>query len=196
MGKDLETFETDLPTTDTPVDPLIARQKQEVQSMRSALMTCDVRDANSVRATMNNILVMRIYHQISRIIRFTEQMDKIEEKLYSSIDASMTTMLDTDPRTWLALLNIQERLQKIMIDSQKLLDPYLNMESLTYMEVPVDSGSDSFTKSFLDQDSREKLRSGAQSILAMIDSGQPLLTEPLSTSESTDEEGENDDDSN
>ena len=150
-------------------DPLLTKQQQDVQNMRNELMTCNTRDANSVKAAMNNILVMRIYHQISRIIKFTEQMDKIEEKLYASIDASLTTMMDTDPRTWMSLLTIQERLQKSMIESHKLLEPYLNMENLTYVEVSPEVSSDTFAKQLLDQESREKIRTSAQTLLAALD---------------------------
>lgn len=166
---------------DTPSDPLRVKQQQDVQSMRNALMTCNTTDANSVKAAMNNILVMRIYHQISRIIKYTEQMDKIEAKLYASIDASLTTMIDTDPRTWVMLLNIQERLQKIMIDSHKLLEPYLNMENLTYVEVSPEVANDSFAKQLLDQDSRERLRSGAQAILAALDQSGSLPSTTISS---------------
>ena len=161
-----------------PVDPLLTKQKQDILAMRNALMSCDTTSANSVKAAMNNILVMRVYHQISRIIKYTEMMDKIEEKLYQAIDISMTTMADADPRTWVMLLNIQERLQKIMIDSHKLLEPYLNMESLTYVEVTPEASSDSFAKSLLDQDSRERLRATAQTILAALDAGEPLKSIP------------------
>ena len=170
-----------------PVDPLLTRQKQDIMAMRNALMSCDTTSANSVKAAMNNILVMRVYHQISRIIKYTEQMDKIEAKLYQAIDVSMETMLDSDPRTWVMLLNIQERLQKIMIDSHKLLEPYLNMDNLTYVEVTPEASSDSFAKSLLDQDSREKLRSSAQAILAALDAGEPLKSMPAAVEDDDDD---------
>lgn len=154
--------------TDYNQDPLIAKQKRDVDAMRTILLTCNTSDPNSVKAAMNNILVMRVYHQISRIIKYTEQMDKIEAKLYNSIDQSLDTMSDADPRTWMTLLNIQERLQKIMIDSHKLIEPYLNIEDLTYVEVIPEASSDSFAKTLLDQDSRERLRTSAQAILSAL----------------------------
>lgn len=149
-------------------DPLIAKQKHDVDIMRTTLLTCNTSEPNSVKAAMNNILVMRVYHQISRIIKYTEQMDKIEAKLYSSIDQSLESMNDADPRTWMTLLNIQERLQKIMIDSHKLIEPYLNIEDLTYIEVLPETSTDSFAKTLLDQDSRERLRTSAQAILSAL----------------------------
>lgn len=158
---------------DEPADPLILKQKQDVEMMRSLLLGCNTADPNSVKAAMNNILVMRVYHQISRIIKYTEQMDKIEAKLYESIDTSLETMNNADPRTWMMLLNIHERLQKIMIDSHKILEPYLDMQNLTYVEVNPEISSDSFAKTLLDQQSRDKLRSSAQTILAALDSTLP-----------------------
>lgn len=166
-----------------PLDPLVEKQKRDVESMRSILMTCNTSDPNSVKTAMNNILVMRVYHQISRIIRYTEQMDKIESKLYETIDNCLDSMSSSDPRTWMMLLNIQERLQKIMIDSHKILEPYLDLQSLTYVELSPDVSTDSFTKTLLDQESREKLRSTAQAILSSLDATQP------SSSSSKDESG-------
>lgn len=169
MSHDPETFGMD---EDVERDPLVNKQKQDVESMRRTLLSCNTSDPNSVKTAMNNILVMRVYHQISRIIKYTEQMDKIEEKLYNSIDTSLETMNEADPRTWVMLLNIQERLQKIMIDSHKLLEPYMSMENLQYIEIPAESSNDSFAKTLLDQSSREKLRSSAQALLNAIDASE------------------------
>lgn len=155
--------------SDEPMDLLLAKQKRDVESMRNLLFGCNTSDPNSVKTAMNNITVLRVYHQISRIIKYIEQMDKIEAKLYESIDRSLETMNDGDPRTLIMLLNIQERLQKTMIDSHKILEPYLNVQELTYVEVSPDISTDSFAKTLLDQESREKLRSSAQSILAALD---------------------------
>ena len=173
----------DVPETfgnDIPQDPFITKQKQDVSMMRNILMTMNTSDPNSVKVAMNNITVMRVYHQISRIIKYTEQMDKIEAKLYASIDASLENMVDSDPRTWLMLLNIQERLQKIMIDSHKLLEPYLDLKELTYVEVTAEDPGDSFAKALLDQESREKLRNSAQAILSSLSD---LDSKPSTTSE-------------
>lgn len=164
-------------------DPLIAKQKHDVDMMRTTLLTCNISDPNSVKAAMNNILVMRVYHQISRIIKYTEQMDKIEAKLYDSIDQSLENMNEADPRTWITLLNIQERLQKIMIDSHKLIEPYLKLEDLTYVEVVPEISTDSFAKTLLDQDSRERLRTTAQAILSGLTAGNN--NEPSAMSEDT-----------
>ena len=55
-----------------------------------------------------------------------------------------------------------------MIESHKLLEPYLKIETLTTVEVPKDDPNDTFTAMILDQQSREKLRTSAQEVLDAI----------------------------
>lgn len=155
--------------TNEIMDPICNKQKQLAADMRDELLSCNsMSSPNSVSRSMQNILVMRIYHQIARIIKFTEQMDKIEQKLYDSIDASLENIDTSNVSSLMLLMSIQEKLQKIMIDSQKLLDPYLNIKELTYVEIPQQESSNSFAKSLLDQESREKLRNSAQALLAAL----------------------------
>ena len=73
-----------------------------------------------------------------------------------------------DPGTWRTLLQLQAKLQESMIESHKLLEPYLKMETLTTIEMPKDDPNDTFTAMILDQQSREKLRTSAQEVLAAI----------------------------
>ena len=111
---DSKTFRSD----DTQLtDPLYDRQKQDVAKMRASLLSFDGNDPMSARMALQNITIMRVYHQISRIIRYTEMMDKIEDKLYESIECSLDAMDSANPSTWLALLGVQEKLQKAMIES-------------------------------------------------------------------------------
>ena len=104
---------------------------------------------------------MRVFHQLSKLIRYTEQMDKIEKKMYESMDRFMDNLDETDTSAWLVLINAQDQLQKIMMNSQKLLEPYSNV-SLYVPEQPVE---DSFGNGLLDQNERKKLRDSAQLIL-------------------------------
>lgn len=166
---------------------LFMKQKQQVQSMRSALLSCDEEDAFSVKSSMQKILVMRIYHQITRIIRYTEEMDKIENKLYEAIDVAIENMdasyLEENNFTALnTLLGIQEKLQRSMIESQKLLDPYLNIKELTYIDVPteVSEVDNTVNGHVLDQDSRKRLREGAQAALEAINMESNESKEPVS----------------
>lgn len=169
---DAETFGSE---DDLLSGALFDKQKDQTRSMRSSLLACDDSDPFSVKNTMQRILVMRIYHQITRIIRYTEEMDKIEQKLYKVIDATLDTMDDIyiDENTFTCLnqlMVMQQKLQQSMIDSQKLLDPYLNMDTLSYIEIPSNDSETqgSINGHVLDQDSRQKLRAGAQAALNAI----------------------------
>ena len=118
------------------LDPLYMKQQQDVAEMRASLLAFNSGDPTSARSAIQKITAMRFYHQLSRIIRYTDMMDRIEAKLYESIDRSLDRMNSDSPSTWMSLLQIQERLQKCMIESQKLLQPYLDIESLSFVEVP------------------------------------------------------------
>lgn len=155
---------------------LFKKQKDQTRNMREALLSCNESDPFSVKNTMQRILVMRIYHQITRIIRYTEEMDKIEQKLYQVIDLTLDKMdpmyIDENTSACLtSLMHMQQKLQQSMIDSQKLLDPYLNMDTLSYVEMPLEvesSQNDVIAGEVLDSDSRKRLREGAQAALAAI----------------------------
>lgn len=155
---DITTLEnTDIKSADT----LTVQQQSDVSAMRSALLNCDRGDATSVSFALQTIFSMRVFHQLSRLIKYTEHMDKIEQKMYESMDRFMDNLDETDTSGWLVLMNAQEQLQRIMMNSQKLLEPYANV-SLYIPEQPVE---DSFGSGLLDQKERKKLRESAQLIL-------------------------------
>ena len=166
---DSKTVRSDDIQTLEMLDPIYAKQKEGVANMRASLLACNPRDLVSTKIAIQNVTVMRLYHQINRIIKYTEMMDKIEAKLYESIDNTLENMNSSSPSTWLTLLNIQERLQDSMIKSHKLLEPYLNLE-LPVVEVPQPSPEDSFASMIMDQDARDKLRNSAQAVLAALGS--------------------------
>lgn len=157
---------------------LFKKQQQQTQNMRASLLTCDESDPFSVKSTMQKILVMRIYHQITRLIRYTEEMDKIEQKLYEVIDVTLDNMdymtINENTQACLTtLMHMQSKIQQSMIDSQKLLDPYLNMDTLSYIEIPSSDNSSTdnvIAGEILDSDSRKRLREGAQAALTAIQS--------------------------
>lgn len=163
--KNPETVEiSDITTLDTdtkPADSLAVQQQSDVSAMRSALLNCDRGDAASVSFALQTIFSMRVFHHLSRLIKYTEHMDKIEQKMYESMDRFMDNLEETDTSAWLALITAQEQLQRIMMNSQKLLEPYSNV-SLYVPEQPVE---DSFGNGILDQTERKKLRESAQLIL-------------------------------
>ena len=164
---------------------LFKKQKEQTHNMRSSLLSCDGSDPFSVKSTMQKILVMRIYHQITRIIRYTEEMDKIEQKLYQVIDLALDKMdpmyIDENTSACLtSLMHMQQKLQQSMIDSQKLLDPYLNIDTLSYIDIPIETEqntTDVIAGEVLDSNSRKKLREGAQAALAAISKDSSVETE-------------------
>lgn len=156
-------------TSDAEIlDPLYTKQQQDVAAMRASLLAFSSGDPTSAKLAVQKITAMRFYHQLSRIIRYTDMMDKIEAKLYESIDRSLDRMNSDSPATWMQLLTIQERLQKSMIESQKLLEPYLKLESLSFVEAPQAVQEVSFGAMVMEQESRDKLRTSAQAVLAAI----------------------------
>lgn len=147
---------------------LYVNQCSDVSKMKTSLLSCNKNDPDSARKAIQYITAQRVYHQISRIIRYTELIDRIEDKMYESIELDLDQMDTADPQTWRTLLQLQSKLQEAMIESHKLLEPYLKLETLTTIEVPKDDPNDSFTNMLLDQQSREKIRTSAQEVLAAI----------------------------
>ena len=146
---------------------LYASQCNDVEAMRSSLLSIDRRDPNSARKAMQNITILRVYHQMSRIIRYTNLMDKLEDKMYQSIESQIDALSPDDEDSWRILLNLQTKLQENMIQSHKLLEPYLNFDSLNTIEIQSsDESGDSYI--VLNQDSREKLRTSAQQVLEAL----------------------------
>lgn len=146
-------------------------QFNDIQDMRYALQTFNKNDPQSIKKALQNITVLRIHHQLERIIRYTHMMDKIEQKMYDSIDATLDGMDDYNEQTWIKLASLQEKLQRSMIESHKLIEPYLNMEELTIVDQQQsEDPNSSFAAMILDQESREKLRTSAQQVLSIIDS--------------------------
>lgn len=149
-------------------DPLRAKQREVTSKMRTSLISIsDTNDLSITRNALNNITALRIYHQISRIIRYTEMMDKIEDKLYESIDCQLATMDTMDMTTLMLLMKMQANLQQSMIESQKLLQPYLDIaDMIPTVELPSDeNGVDLHV---LPKSSRDKIRIAAQSVLSDI----------------------------
>lgn len=150
---------------------LYSEQIKDVENMRNCLLSIDKTDPNAFKKAILNTTLLRVYHQLERIIRYTELMDKIEDRIYQSIEMKLDNADPDDEDIWQTLIPIQERLQRSMIESHKLLEPYLNMEQLSSLEVVQEQDpADSFTSMILDQEARERVRTGAQQLLAVISS--------------------------
>ena len=149
-------------------DALYSKQKEDVAKMRASLLSCSDDVVTSTQA-LQNITILRIYHQVSRIIRYLEMMDKIEDKLYESLDYYIEHMSIESPASYRMLLSIQEQLQKNLIDSHKLLQPYLNVDELSLQSLmPVSYNSPNEDVVIIPKSSRDKLRQNAQQVLAFL----------------------------
>lgn len=152
------------------LNPIYRKQQEGVARMRTALLASTDDNAMTLRSAINSVTAMRVYHQLLRVIKYTELMDKLENKLYESIESTIDTSAVADPTTWIALLNIQERLQKSMIDSHKMLQPYLDVKEFSVVDL-VDSTQtdDSDNKLALPAHSRDNIRIRAQAILSQLE---------------------------
>jgi len=154
-------------TVSSDVD-LFVNQCSDTDDMRSTLLSFNRSDPNAARKALQNITILRVYHQVSRIVRYTSIMDKLEDKMYQSIGSQIDNSDPDDPDTWRTLLTLQTRLQENMIQSHKLLEPYLNFESLNFTEIAPEPNIVEADAMILDRDSREKLRNSAQQVLQAL----------------------------
>lgn len=153
---------------DSLVDPLLKEQQAQAAQMRDALLSCKKNDITSAKVALQNIAVLQVYHQVSRIIRYTEVMDRLEDKLYASIDANLAEMDEFDPNTMILLTKIQGDLQKSMVMSQELLKPYLDID-LASIAPPVEINEEtSFGAAIIPKESRNAIRNGAQALLTEL----------------------------
>lgn len=149
---------------------LLAAQSNDVSNMRATLLSFNKSDPQAAVKAIKNVTILRVYHQLERIVRYTEMMDKIEDKMYQSIEMKLQNADPDDEDLWLTLIPMQERLQRMMVESHKLLEPYLDIEALSSLEIPEQADpAASFTSMILDQEAREKVRTSVQTILAELD---------------------------
>lgn len=161
---------------------LTIAQHNDVQEMRNQLLSFDKKDSQAARKAVQNITILRFYHQLERIVRYTELIDKIEDRMYQSIELKLQNSDPDDEELWFTLIPMQERLQRMMIESHKLLEPYLSPELLAPLEVPKEEDpAKSFTSMILDQESREKVRTGVQQLMEVINTFDSTATEVNTT---------------
>ena len=146
------------------INSLYQRKKEGVQQMRTSLLACTEDNNISVKYAIQNVTAMRVYHQLTRIVQYLELMDKLEQKLYESIDSAIENTEGSDPAAWLQLLAIQEKLQKNMIESHKMLQPYLDIQEFTAVDLARPE-TDTPVSSIMSPESRDRLRSSAQAVL-------------------------------
>jgi hypothetical protein len=176
MARTLKTVETE-PEENTDLslsDPLLKEQKEQIAQMRSTYVSFNKGDPNAAQRAMQNITVLRVYHQVSRIIKATEVMDALEDKLYDSILSNIGEMDSFDPATMMALLKVQEQLQTNMIQSQQLIKPYMDMDILSFAPQP-EMEDTPFGVAIISQESRNNIRTGAHALLTELRKANPDL---------------------
>lgn len=133
--KTVDVYDQDFVDADlTTADPLNSIKREGVARMKAALLACSLDDPYSAQAAIQQVTIMRVYHQVTRIVQYLDLMDKLEAKMYSEIERKIDNILDiydepdkNEAAHLRELLDIQERLQKSIIESNKLLQPYLEM---------------------------------------------------------------------
>ena len=165
----IDNFETVEDISKSQTNILREKQKQDVAAMRTSLLASHM-DPSLTTTSMKSIAVLRVYHQMNRIIQYTELMDKLEAKLYEALDYQIDNADVTRPTTWMQLLHVQEQLQKNMIESQKLLQPFLDLTEYTADNAEVIDTQAENTIA-LDANSREKLRNNARAVLHQLNVG-------------------------
>ena len=154
------------------IDPLYAAQKEGVARMRTSLLSCLSADNGTITSrAINNITVLRIYHQIARIIKYLDLMDKLEDKLYESIERNIDNLNPDSIDTMEVLLEVQTKLQKSMIESHKLVQPYMDLQDISIvdlMTVPTNAVESSGDAGLLPPESRDRIRNSAQSVLEAL----------------------------
>lgn len=151
-------------------DPILKIQREDTAKMRSSLLCCSGESSSLVKQALNNITVIRVYHELTRIIRYTELMDKLEAKMYDSMEYNIEHLDMKSSATWAMLMGMQANLQKSMENSYKLLKPYLTLSKtdITSITSAVDTNVEAVP---LDTKSRDSIRATAQHILALLGEG-------------------------
>lgn len=154
-------------------NPIVAKQKEDVAKMRTSLLSCSKDSGVSTMRAIQDITVMRVYHQLTRIIRYTEMMDKLEAKLYEAMDYQIDNADITHLGTLEMLMQIQANLQKSMIESHKLLQPYMDLQSFNVVDLVQDTSSEDnpITKTLMTSESRDKIRYAAQNVIEILQTG-------------------------
>ena len=129
MGKNTKTVGGE-PNDLNSFDPIKAVKSESIDRMRAALLSASLDDPLSSVTALRQVTMLRVYHQVSRIVQYLDLMDKLEEQLYQSIEQELNSvdMSENSFALITRLLVIQEKLQKSIVESNKLLAPYLEME--------------------------------------------------------------------
>lgn len=130
MNEDTKTVGGLLLPSDEQYDPIASLKKEAIERMKASMLASSLDDPLSAVTAIRQVTILRVSHQVARIIQYLDIMDKLEDKLYKSISLELDNinLSENDFSTITKLLAIQEKLQKSIVESNKLLAPYLDME--------------------------------------------------------------------
>lgn len=159
-----ETFNSSL------LNPIDARLHEDVEKMKTSLLACTNENGITAKGGMQLMAAARVQHQMKRIVKYLELMDKLEAKLYTAMEEQIDKLDPSRLSTISLLMDYQERLQKTMIESHKLLQPYLQIESFSALDMTITAASSTSAEStgiidILPPESRDRLRTNAQAII-------------------------------
>lgn len=166
----METIKT-LDVENTVIDPVYQKQKETVAKMRASLLASADDNTISTRSVIQNITSLRVYHQLARIVKYLDMMDKLEDRIYQSIDYVLDSSLPSDTGSLTSLISIQAQLQKTMIESHKMLQPYLDLQEFTVVDLASDSTEDVESPIIASPDVRDRLRTNAKNIMKQLNGG-------------------------
>ena len=116
-------------------NPVSSLRKETVARMETALLSVSLDNPSESAIAIKQVTILRVYHQVIRIIQYLDLMDKLETKLYDAIDTELEfNECDSNFARLSRLLAIQEKLQKSIIESNKLLAPFLEMDQYPAFE--------------------------------------------------------------
>lgn len=147
---------------------LDSAKREAISRMRWAISSSSLDDIPSVTSALQQVTLLRVYHQVVRIVKYLDLMDRLEEKLYDSISYELDSASTSDFSTIARLLSIQEKLQKSIIESNKLLAPFLDMAQYPAFSSIPDTSTIQKDVLSLDSGQRDALRENAGAILAEL----------------------------
>jgi hypothetical protein len=141
---------------------------ESIERMKLALLSASLDNPTSTASAIRQVTIMRVYHQVTRIVEYLDLMDTLETNLYRSIRLEMNDIGsdESNLKTITKLLTIQEKLQKSIIESNKLLQPFVESDNMPmFNEIEANAEVLSDDEKLLPSEDRSKLRENANEIL-------------------------------
>jgi len=149
-------------------DPIASLKREAIDRMKISLLSASLDDPLSAVTAMKQVTLLRAYHQVMRIVQYLDLMDKLESTLYRSIDSELADLDSGGFGNITKLLAIQEKLQKSIIESNKLLTAYLDIDQYPAFSSVKAATPVAANVIDLDTSDRHMLRENAGAILSEL----------------------------